>query len=73
MKPFYTVAEVARREGISTRRVRLLCEQGRVFYAEKVGKVWLIQLNYRIEIKPTGRPKKKPSPWSVIQSASIKK
>lgn len=71
-KPFYTVAEVAERENVSARRIRVLCEQGRVFYCDKVGTQWLIQLNYRIEKKPVGRPRKPASPWP-IQSASIKK
>lgn len=74
MKPYYTVAEVAAREGISTRRVRVLCEEGRVHYCQKVGQQWLIQLNYRIDKRPApGRPKKKPSPWAALQSGSTKK
>jgi len=60
VKPYLTVTEVAKREGISTRRLRLLCEQGRVYYAEKVGGQWLIQLNYRLDKRDvTGRPPKK--------------
>lgn len=72
-KPYYTVSEVAAREGVSTRRIRLLCEQGRVFYCEKAGNVWLIQRNYWIELKSVGRPKKKPSRWAQLQSKSTKK
>lgn len=72
-KPYYTVTEVAAREGISTRRVRLLCEQGRVYYCEKAGNVWLILKNYRIEVKKVGRPRKRVSPWAQLQSASTKK
>ena len=37
-----TVAETARRWGISERRVRLLCAQGRVPGAIREGRSWLI-------------------------------
>lgn len=72
-KPFYTVTEVAAREGLSTRRVRLLCEQGKVYYCEKTGTQWLIQKNYRLDLKKVGRPRKKASPWAQLQSKSTKK
>lgn len=62
MKPYYTVTEVAEREGLSTRRVRILCEEGRVHYCDKVGGMWFIQLNYRLDIKPNGRPRNPPRP-----------
>lgn len=70
MKPYYTVTEVAQRECVSTRRIRLLCELGRVFCAEKVGGQWLIQLNYRIQRLPVGRPRKKPVNRHPLHSAS---
>jgi hypothetical protein len=60
VKPYYTVSEVAEREGVSERRIRFLCDEGRVHYCEKVGKTWLIQRNYHIDLKPIGRPRKRP-------------
>jgi len=73
-KPFYTLAEVAQREGISTRRLRILCEEGRVFYAQKAGNVWLVQLNYWIDRKKVGRPKNVIPRWHPqAKSGSTKK
>ena len=72
MKPYYTVTQVAEREGLSTRRVRLLCEQGRVYYCDKVGGQWLIQLNYRLDVKDVGRPRKRIPKWAKRQSPSSK-
>jgi hypothetical protein len=66
MRPYYTVAEVAEREGVSERRIRFLCDHGRVYHCEKVGNTWLIQINYRIDLKPVGRPRKRPSPWKKV-------
>ncbi|CAB4122663.1 hypothetical protein UFOVP33_34 [uncultured Caudovirales phage] len=63
MRPYLTLAEVAEKEGISTRRLRVLCEEGRVFYADKINRVWFIFHNYRIDRKPVGRPPKKRSRW----------
>lgn len=59
-KPYYTLAEVAAKENISTRRLRQLCEEGRVLYSEKINRVWFILRNYHIARKAVGRPRKKP-------------
>lgn len=59
MNPFLTVNEVAEIEGISARRVRLLCEQGRVHHCVKTdGGMWLIQRGYMIRRNKVGRPPK---------------
>ena len=42
MAHFLTTKQVAVKWGVSSRRVAVLCEQGRVDSAEKVGGVWLI-------------------------------
>ena len=39
---FYTTAEMSQVWGISSRRISLLCSQGRVDGAVKKGKTWLI-------------------------------
>ncbi len=39
---FYSAAEAAALWGISKRRVQILCAQGRVEGAMKVGQVWII-------------------------------
>lgn len=39
---FFSAAETAKRWGISKRRVQILCSQGRVNGAMKVGLVWII-------------------------------
>jgi len=39
---FLTVKQVAEREGLSTRRVRVLASQGRFPGAVKVGRDWLL-------------------------------
>ncbi len=58
MKPL-TVAEAAAVKGVSTRRIRALCEAGRI-RAEKVGRDWLIDPKAldRFEPLPPGRPPK---------------
>ena len=42
MKGYVTVKEIAERWEISTRRVRVMCSEGRIDGAEKVGRDWLI-------------------------------
>jgi len=39
---FYTTKQIAGLWGVSSRRVAILCEQGRIESAEKIGGVWLI-------------------------------
>ena len=39
---FLTTRQMAGKWGVSSRRVAILCEQGRIENAEKVGGVWLI-------------------------------
>lgn len=48
-KPFATCTEAAQELGLSARRIRALCEQGRVHGAIKVGRDWLIPRPIRIE------------------------
>ncbi len=55
--PFYTVAEVAQREGISMRRVRVLCETDRIG-AHWTSSGWIIPYNYHYVRKMAGRPRK---------------
>ena len=45
MKGFATIKEVSQAWGISGRRVSILCAQGRVKGAEKVGNTWVIPKN----------------------------
>ena len=42
MKGYVTVKEIADLWEISTRRVRVMCSEGRIDGAEKVGRDWLI-------------------------------
>lgn len=57
MNPFLTVNEVAELEGISARRVRVLCEKGQLHHCVKTdGGMWLIQRGYMIRRKKVGRP-----------------
>ena len=70
MKPYYTLAEAAAEAGISARRMRLLCEQGRVYYAEKIGRFWIVQLNFHIDRQANGRPRKKVPPYAQSKSAT---
>lgn len=47
MENFITLTESAEKWGISTRRLRTLCEQGRVEGAVKFGKYWAIPVDVR--------------------------
>ena len=49
-----TTTETAKRWGISARRIALLCSQGRIKGAEKIGNTWLIPEN----AKKPGDPRK---------------
>ena len=42
MRKLLTTTETAKRWGISSRRIALLCSQDRVKGAEKIGNTWLI-------------------------------
>ena len=42
---YLTTIEMSEKWGISSRRIALLCEQGRVEGAVKKGKTWLIPVN----------------------------
>lgn len=53
---YLNVTKVAERWGITERRVTLLCRDGRIIGAKKVGKGWLIPDN--AELPPDGRTKK---------------
>lgn len=39
---YMTIRETADRWGVSPRRVQLLCSEGRIDGAEKVGRIWMI-------------------------------
>lgn len=52
---YITTIELSKIWGISSRRISLLCSQGRVPGAEKKGKTWLIPKD---AVKPTD-PRKK--------------
>lgn len=54
---FTGVSEIAKKWGISERRVRTLCSEGRIPYAYKEGKIWKIPSN---AIKPTDERLTKP-------------
>ena len=59
-KPFMTVAEVAKREGVTERMVRNWCVSGKILYAVKYGTGdWMIDLNYMLKRTRVGRPRKK--------------
>nr|WP_297707233.1 DNA-binding protein [uncultured Butyrivibrio sp.] len=42
MKGFITIKEVSEKWGITERRIRVLCEQGRIHGASKIGPMWVI-------------------------------
>lgn len=42
---FISVVEAAEKWKISRRRVQVLCSEGRIVGAQKVGTVWIIPLN----------------------------
>lgn len=42
MDDFMTVKEAAEKWGISTRRVAILCAEGRIVGAKKIGSMWFI-------------------------------
>ena len=44
MDNFITLTEAAERGGISARRLRTLCDEGRIEGAEKFGRNWAIPL-----------------------------
>lgn len=56
-----TVAQAAERKGVTSRRIRALCESGRL-PAQKVGRDWLIDPRALERLKPgkPGRPKNPP-------------
>lgn len=53
---YFTTVEMSDKWGISSRRISLLCTQGRIEGAIKKGKTWLLPEN---AIKPEDRRKKK--------------
>lgn len=53
---FYSAAEMAKKWGISKRRVQIFCAQGRVQGAMKVGQFWIIPSS---AAKPTDPRKNK--------------
>lgn len=59
MRPYYTTDEVAKELGISERRVRKYCQEGRIQYVDRGPRgSWLILKNYWLDRKPNGRPRK---------------
>jgi hypothetical protein len=51
----FSVAEVAKRERVTTQRVRELCHEGRIAGAVKVGGTWVIDQSYVILARRPGR------------------
>lgn len=39
---YVTAKEIAERWGVTTRRVQILCEQGKIYGVTRLGKVWAI-------------------------------
>lgn len=61
MKQFLTTEEVAKKLGVSVRRIRQLLQAGK-FSAKKIGRDWIIDSNSIAEVKvygTAGRPKNK--------------
>lgn len=44
---YYSTVELAEKWGISSRRIGVLCEEGRIPGAQKIGRVWMIPENAR--------------------------
>ncbi|HHX59422.1 MAG TPA: helix-turn-helix domain-containing protein [Epulopiscium sp.] len=53
---YFTAKEVAKNWGISTRRVQILCSEGRIDGAMKMGNLWIIPKNAE---KPKDKRKNK--------------
>ena len=63
MVRFVSIKEISNKWGISARRVNLLCNQGRVADAYRIGDVWAIPEN---AVKPTDpRPQKNQTKTNV--------
>lgn len=45
----YTTVSLAKKLGVSTQRVRVLCLSGRIAGAERVGRDWIIPADYIIK------------------------
>lgn len=58
MKEYMTAQEAAQKWGITTRRVQVLCSQGRVAGAIKYASVWAIPINTVKPVKLQSGPKK---------------
>lgn len=54
---YFTSIEMSKVWGISSRRVALLCSEGRVPGAEKKGKTWLIPIDAKKPENPRQRKK----------------
>lgn len=67
---FTTVREIAKKWGISERRVRILCSEGIIPNAYKEGKIWKIPSNAR---KPTDERLTKPKTLLPIIDEKLKK
>lgn len=78
---YITTIEMSKIWGISSRRISLLCSQGRVPGAEKKGKTWLIPKD---AVKPTDPRKKiddvlevimlmgRPEHWYILRIKFVK-
>jgi len=42
-------ADAAARLGVTMRRVQILCEQGRIPGAQRIGRTWAIPMNFRVK------------------------
>ena len=48
MVGYFTAKEISDKWGISTRRIGILCTQGRIPGATKMGPIWIIPKNPKI-------------------------
>jgi len=53
---YQTVEEFAQDAGVSPRRIRVICRQGRIPGAYKHGRDWMIPAAATWDRKPPGRP-----------------
>jgi hypothetical protein len=53
-KKLIGTADAARKQGVTQRRLRMLCDEGRIAGAQKVAGVWLIPTSFRIKAGSRG-------------------
>jgi len=47
--------EASLNAGLSTRRIQVLCEQGRIPGAQRIGRSWAVPADFKITPSPPGR------------------